>query len=307
MHTTFPQLLLNHARQRPTAAALREKEYGIWQTTTWSELLQEVEHLACGLHQAGLHRGEHLVVVHRLPPEAVEAHGRRHVLGDRDRREGHDRLSLFVAADIERDGLNNWGRIPSWDCVQISISPFQPQHQGKTIAELAEEKGIDPIDMVCRLLRSGKNVVSPLGPYFPSGRFTAEWDMLAAACADGGAAGELVSYRMVERLARQKVGAESGLRGLLIATLAGTLTPGGPITSFPFVVALYMAGADRGSLVAYLTAWSLLAFHRMVIYEIPIMGARFAWQRVVSSLVLPPIMQGNSYTLSMIGVVSGVP
>ena len=32
-----------------------------------------------------------------------------------------------------------------------------------------------------------------------------------AACADGGAAGELVSYRMVERLARQKVGAESGL------------------------------------------------------------------------------------------------
>ena len=63
MHTTFPQLLLNHARQRPTAAALREKEYGIWQTTTWSELLKEVEHLACGLHQAGLHRGEHLIVV----------------------------------------------------------------------------------------------------------------------------------------------------------------------------------------------------------------------------------------------------
>ena len=63
MHTTFPQLLLNHARQRPNAAALREKEYGIWQTTTWRELLQEVEYLACGLHQAGLHRGEHLIVV----------------------------------------------------------------------------------------------------------------------------------------------------------------------------------------------------------------------------------------------------
>ncbi len=63
MHTTFPQLLLNHARQRPTAAALREKEYGIWQTTTWSDLTRMVEHLACGLHQAGLHRGEHLIVV----------------------------------------------------------------------------------------------------------------------------------------------------------------------------------------------------------------------------------------------------
>ena len=39
-----------------------------------------------------------------------------------------------IRADIERDGLNNWGRIPSWDCVQISISPNLPQHAGKTIA-----------------------------------------------------------------------------------------------------------------------------------------------------------------------------
>ena len=50
-------------RKQRLAAALREKEYGIWQTTTWIELLKEVEHLACGLHQAGLHRGEHLIVV----------------------------------------------------------------------------------------------------------------------------------------------------------------------------------------------------------------------------------------------------
>jgi long-chain acyl-CoA synthetase len=35
MDTTFPQLLLDHAANRPTAAAMREKEYGIWQTTTW--------------------------------------------------------------------------------------------------------------------------------------------------------------------------------------------------------------------------------------------------------------------------------
>ncbi len=63
MHNTFPQLLLNHAQQRPTAAALREKEYGIWQTLTWGDLAQLVEHLACGLHQAGLQRGEHMVVV----------------------------------------------------------------------------------------------------------------------------------------------------------------------------------------------------------------------------------------------------
>ncbi|WP_294764989.1 AMP-binding protein [uncultured Rhodoferax sp.] len=61
--TTFQQLLLQHASQRPQAPAMREKEYGIWQTLTWSALAQMVEQLACGLHQAGLQRGEHMVVV----------------------------------------------------------------------------------------------------------------------------------------------------------------------------------------------------------------------------------------------------
>ncbi len=60
---TFPQLLLKHAAERPTAPAMREKEYGIWQTTTWADLAQLVERIACGLHQAGLKRGEHIVVI----------------------------------------------------------------------------------------------------------------------------------------------------------------------------------------------------------------------------------------------------
>jgi hypothetical protein len=42
------------------------------------------------------------------------------------------------------------------------------------------------LDMVCRLLRSGKNVVSPLGPFYPHGRFKAEMETLDAACKDGG-------------------------------------------------------------------------------------------------------------------------
>ncbi len=63
MQTTFPRLMLKHAAKRPTAPALREKEYGIWQTTSWSDLARLVESVACGLHQAGLQRGEHLIVV----------------------------------------------------------------------------------------------------------------------------------------------------------------------------------------------------------------------------------------------------
>jgi long-chain acyl-CoA synthetase len=42
---------------------MREKEYGIWQALSWADLATLVEHLACGLHQAGLRRGDHMVVV----------------------------------------------------------------------------------------------------------------------------------------------------------------------------------------------------------------------------------------------------
>ena len=57
-----------------------------------------------------------------------------------------------IRDDIARDGLNNWGRIPSWDCVQISISPHLPQHAGRTIAALAAERGADPVDTLCDYL-----------------------------------------------------------------------------------------------------------------------------------------------------------
>ena len=63
MQTTFPRLMLKHAAERPRAPALREKEYGIWQTMDWASLAQLVESVACGLHQAGLRRGEHVIVV----------------------------------------------------------------------------------------------------------------------------------------------------------------------------------------------------------------------------------------------------
>jgi len=63
VQTTFPRLLLDHAAQRPDAAALREKEFGIWQTLTWRGLAELVEALAGGLAEAGLQRGDHLVVV----------------------------------------------------------------------------------------------------------------------------------------------------------------------------------------------------------------------------------------------------
>jgi N-acyl-D-amino-acid deacylase len=54
-----------------------------------------------------------------------------------------------IEAEIADGGLNNWGRIPSWEAVQISISPRRPETAGQTVAALATAQRCDPIDAVC--------------------------------------------------------------------------------------------------------------------------------------------------------------
>ena len=54
--------------------------------------------------------------------------------------------------DIDAHGLNNFGRIPSWDAVRIAISPHQPQYAGRTMGDMARERGGDPLDAVCDYL-----------------------------------------------------------------------------------------------------------------------------------------------------------
>ncbi len=83
------------------------------------------------------------------------------------------------------------------------------------------------------------------------------------------------------------MGAESGVRGILIATLAGMAMPGGPIAAFPVVIVLSGAGADRGALIAFILAWGLNGFQRILIWELPIMGPDFALLRFLSGILLP--------------------
>ena len=61
--TTFPRCLLAHATQRPDHPAHREKDLGIWQTYSWSQVASEVRALACGLAALGFRRGMNLAVV----------------------------------------------------------------------------------------------------------------------------------------------------------------------------------------------------------------------------------------------------
>ena len=60
---TFPRLLLQHARERGRRPAVREKDYGIWQTSTWSQVAEEVRFLACGLAALGFRRGNNLAII----------------------------------------------------------------------------------------------------------------------------------------------------------------------------------------------------------------------------------------------------
>jgi uncharacterized membrane protein YraQ (UPF0718 family) len=84
-------------------------------------------------------------------------------------------------------------------------------------------------------------------------------------------------------------GQGGGVRALLLATLAGVVTPGGPMVTVPFMVALANSGAALSSLVAYMTAWSLFGLQRIIAWEAPLMGWRFVFARVVPSLAFPVI------------------
>lgn len=88
------------------------------------------------------------------------------------------------------------------------------------------------------------------------------------------------------------LGSTSGLFGIVVATLAGALTPGGPVLGFAIAAAALKGGAGAPQVIAYSTAWALYAFPRLLTYELPIMPAHVVWLRVVASLPLPFIAAG---------------
>ena len=73
----------------------------------------------------------------------------------------------------------------------------------------------------------------------------------------------MIQVLLPQEVVSKWVGVESGLRGILIGTIAGGLSPGGPYVSLPVAVGLLRAGAGVGTMVAYLTAWSLWAIARL--------------------------------------------
>ena len=70
---TMPQLLKQRAELHPNAVALRLKEFGIWQETTWGTYFERVKYFALGLYALGLRREDKLAVIADNIPEWLYA------------------------------------------------------------------------------------------------------------------------------------------------------------------------------------------------------------------------------------------
>lgn len=98
----------------------------------------------------------------------------------------------------------------------------------------------------------------------------------------------MVQVLVPHELLARWVGAESGLRGILLGTLAGGFCPGGPYVSLPLVAGLAKSGAGVGTLVAFLTSWSLWAVARLPM-EVGLLGWRITFIRLATTFFFPPI------------------
>jgi uncharacterized membrane protein YraQ (UPF0718 family) len=96
-----------------------------------------------------------------------------------------------------------------------------------------------------------------------------------------------VAVLMPREVVLRWVGAESGFLGIIVATLAGVICPGGPITIFPIAAAFVSIGADTGAAIAFITSWTLLGYARVLVWELPFFGGNFVIWRIVIALPLP--------------------
>ena len=83
------------------------------------------------------------------------------------------------------------------------------------------------------------------------------------------------------------LGPDSGWFGVLTAVIAGAATPGGPVVGFSIGAVALKAGGGPPQVTAYVIAWALFAFQRVILWEIPFMPARFVWFRAAVSLPFP--------------------
>ncbi len=98
----------------------------------------------------------------------------------------------------------------------------------------------------------------------------------------------MVQVLIPQSMITKWIGSESGLRGIFIGTVAGGFAPGGPYVSLPIALAMLRAGAGVGTMVAFLTGWSLWAISRLPM-EVGLMGWKFTLIRLACTFFFLPI------------------
>jgi len=98
----------------------------------------------------------------------------------------------------------------------------------------------------------------------------------------------MVQVLLPQEIISKWIGDESGLRGIMIGTVTGGFCPGGPYVSLPLAAGIFRSGASLGTMVAFLTGWSLWAVGRLPM-EVAILGWKFTLIRLASTFVFPPI------------------
>jgi uncharacterized membrane protein YraQ (UPF0718 family) len=97
----------------------------------------------------------------------------------------------------------------------------------------------------------------------------------------------LLQVLVPQEVVSRHFGRQAGLRALVIASVFGMITPGGPMISVPFMVAAAHSGAGLPALVTYMTSWSLFGLHRIIAWEAPLLGWKFVFTRVAASFAFP--------------------
>jgi len=100
--------------------------------------------------------------------------------------------------------------------------------------------------------------------------------------------GGMIQILVPNEIISKWVGTESGFRGLLIGSAIGSIMPGGPYVSMPVIAGLLRTGSSIGTMVALITAWSLIAVARLPM-EVGILGWKFALIRLACVFFFPPI------------------
>jgi uncharacterized membrane protein YraQ (UPF0718 family) len=96
------------------------------------------------------------------------------------------------------------------------------------------------------------------------------------------------------------MGKDAGLIALPVAAATGLLLPAGPVITFAIAAVFAKAGASTAALVTFITSWSLFAGHRILIYEVPLLGTSFLRLRAASVLVIPFFAGGLAMLIGLI-------